>query len=259
MAAATMVGTMARAIRRVCLAVSAGTRRPAETTSDRFFRRKVGERTGALEPEVRCGAAAEWPPKHTGTPMAAVKEKTLADAFYETLKDVHYAEKAGLKALKKNTKAAKSEELKEAFQNHGEETARQIERLQEVFEIIGKPARSKTCEAMQGLVSEMEEDLDDFGDTPAGDAVLIGCAQAVEHYEIARYGMLRTWARQLGYDDAVRLLDETLAEEKKSDELLTTIADQANVEGMDEGDDAEGATPMQELAAKPKRGSKAKG
>ena len=188
--------------------------------------------------------------------MAAAKEKTLADAFYETLKDVHYAEKAGLKALKKSAKAAKSDDLREAFDTHREETAGQIERLQQVFEIIGKPARAKPCEAMQGIVSEMEDDLEEFGDSPAADAVLIGCAQAVEHYEIARYGMLRTWARQLGYDDAVRLLDETLAEEKKSDELLTTIADQANVEGMDEGDDAEGATPMEEIVKKPTRAKK---
>lgn len=168
----------------------------------------------------------------------AATEKTLADAFYETLKDVHYAEKAVLKALRKSAKAARSPELKEAFETHREETAHQIERLQQVFEIIGKPARAKPCEAMQGIVSEMDEDLEDFGDSPAADAVLIGCAQAVEHYEIARYGMLRTWARQLGYGEAVALLDETLAEEKKTDELLTSLADQANVEGVgDQGDD----------------------
>ena len=170
----------------------------------------------------------------------ATKEKTLADAFYETLKDVHYAEKAILKALKKNAKAAKDEDLKAAFTTHYDETQHQIERLQQVFEIIGKPARTKTCEATQGLVAEMEEDLEDFGDSPAADAVLIGCAQAIEHYEIARYGMLRTWARQLGYEDAVRLLDETLAEEKKTDELLTSIADQANVERIEDGTDEEG-------------------
>ena len=165
----------------------------------------------------------------------ATKEKTLADAFYETLKDVHYAEKAALKALKKSAKAAKSPDLKAAFVTHQEETAHQIERLQQVFEIIDKPARVKPCEAMQGIVSEMEEDLEDFGDSPAGDAVLIGCAQAVEHYEIARYGMLKTWARQLGYGEAVTLLDETLQEEKKTDELLTSIADQVNVEGIEGG------------------------
>ena len=158
----------------------------------------------------------------------ATKEKTLADAFYETLKDVYFAEKQSVKALKKSAKAAAAVELKQAFEKHLEESAHQVERLQEVFESIGKPARSKTCEAMQGITSEMEEDLEDFGDSPAGDAVLIGCAQAVEHYEIARYGMLKTWAGHLGYDKAASLLDETLKEEKRTDELLSKLAQSVN-------------------------------
>ena len=155
--------------------------------------------------------------------MAA--EKTLNDAFYETLKDVYWAEKQAVKACKKSAKAAKSPELKRAFQDHGIESEGQVERLQRVFEMIGKPARTKTCEAMQGITAEMEEDLEDFGDTPAGDAVLIGCGQAVEHYEIARYGMLKAWAKQLGMDDVAKLLDATLQEEKKADALLTQIAE----------------------------------
>jgi len=163
----------------------------------------------------------------------ATKPKTLNDAFYETLKDVYYAERQSVKALKKSAKAAEHEELRQAFETHAEESAHQVERLQQVFEIIGKPARSKTCEAMQGLTSEMEEDLEDFGDGPAADAVLVGCAQAVEHYEIARYGTLKTWASQLGYEDAAKLLDETLQEEKKTDELLSQIAERINVEGSE--------------------------
>ncbi|WP_152045741.1 YciE/YciF ferroxidase family protein [Aureimonas psammosilenae] len=155
-------------------------------------------------------------------------EKTLADAFHETLKDVYYAEKQSVKALKKSAKAAQSDELKQAFTQHAEESAEQVERLVQVFEIIGKPARAKTCEAMQGIVGEMEEDLEDFGGTDAADQVLIGCAQAVEHYEIARYGLLKTWAGKLGYDEAVALLDQTLEEEKKTDALLSEIA-----EGLD--------------------------
>jgi ferritin-like metal-binding protein YciE len=155
--------------------------------------------------------------------MAA--EKTLNDAFYETLKDVYWAEKQAVKACKKSAKAAKSPELKKAFQDHGVESEGQVERLQQVFEIIGKPARAKTCEAMQGITSEMEEDLEDFGDTSAGDAVLIGCGQAVEHYEIARYGTLKAWATQLGMTDAAKLLDATLQEEKKADALLTQVAE----------------------------------
>ena len=163
----------------------------------------------------------------------ATKPKTLNDAFYETLKDVYYAERQSVKALKKSAKAAEHDELRQAFETHAEESAHQVERLQQVFEIIGKPARGKTCEAKQGLTSEMEEDLEDFGDSPAADAVLVGCAQAVEHYEIARYGTLKTWASQLGYEDAAKLLDETLQEEKKTDELLSQIAERINVEGSE--------------------------
>ena len=182
----------------------------------------------------------------------ATKQKTLQDAFYETLKDVYYAEKQSVRALKKSAKAAQHDELKQAFETHAEESANQVERLQQVFEIIGKPARAKTCEAMQGLTSEMEEDLEDFGDSPAADAVLAGCAQAVEHYEIARYGTLKTWATQLGYEDAAKLLDETLQEEKKTDQLLSEIAERINVEGSEED------TDDVEVEAAPKRGSKTK-
>ena len=168
----------------------------------------------------------------------ASKPKTLNDAFYETLKDVFYAEKQSVRALKKSAKAADNAELQQAFETHAEESANQVERLQHVFEMIGKPARTKTCEAMQGLTSEMDEDLEDFGESPAADAVLIACAQAVEHYEIARYGTLKTWASQLGFEDAAKLLDETLQEEKKTDELLTQLAANANAEASDdEGED----------------------
>jgi ferritin-like metal-binding protein YciE len=181
------------------------------------------------------------------------KVKTLEDAFYETLKDVFYAEKQSVRALKKSAKAAEAQELKEAFEAHAEESAAQVERLQQVFEILGRPARSKTCEAMQGLSSEMEHDLEDFADSPAADAVLIGCAQAIEHYEIARYGTLKTWAAQLGLDEAADLLDETLQEEKKTDELLTEIAGRLNAEAAeaDEGEGDEEPAP-----AKKRKGAK---
>jgi ferritin-like metal-binding protein YciE len=155
----------------------------------------------------------------------AVKPKTLSDAFYETLKDVYWAEKQSVKACKTSAKEAKSAALKEAFTKHGEESAHQVERLSEVFEIIGKPARTKTCEATQGILAEMEEDVGDFGGTEAGDDVLIGCAQALEHYEIARYGMLSAWAKRLGLTDAAELLQVTLEEEKAADAKLTAIAE----------------------------------
>jgi len=154
--------------------------------------------------------------------MAA--EKTLTDAFYETLKDVYYAEKQSVRALKKSAKAAKAPSLKQLLEMHSEESAHHVERLTQVFEIIGKSPRAKTCEAMQGLVSEMDEDMEDFGKTDASDDVLIGCAQAMEHYEMARYGLLKAWAKKLGLADAEKLLDETLEEEKKADAMLTQIA-----------------------------------
>jgi ferritin-like metal-binding protein YciE len=135
----------------------------------------------------------------------ATKEKTLADAFYETLKDVHWAEKQSVKACKKSARAAKLPALKEAFTMHAEESARQVERLTQVFEIIDRTASAKTCKATQGILEEMDEDLEDFGGTEAADDVLIGCAQALEHYEIARYGMLAAWAKRLGLAEAAAL------------------------------------------------------
>jgi len=152
-------------------------------------------------------------------------EKTLADAFHETLKDVLWAEKQALKACRKSAKAASEPELKTAFETHAVETEGHIERLGQVFELIGKSARAKTCEAMQGIAAEMEEDLEDFGNSEAKDAVIIGCGQAVEHYEMSRYGTLKAWATQLGIKDAIRLLDATLQEEKKADALLSQIAE----------------------------------
>nr|CAD6595367.1 ferritin-like domain-containing protein [Rhizobium sp. TCK] len=150
--------------------------------------------------------------------------KTLDDLFYETLKDIYYAERQILKALPKMARAAQDEKLKTAFQDHKEETEGQIERLKQVFEIIGKRARGKTCDAIEGIISEGEEIMEEFKDTPALDAGLLAAAQAVEHYEISRYGTLRSWAQQLGLKDAVKLLEETLAEESKTDEKLTGLA-----------------------------------
>ncbi|GBQ79677.1 hypothetical protein AA13595_0097 [Gluconacetobacter johannae DSM 13595] len=153
------------------------------------------------------------------------QEKTLSDAFYETLKDVYFAEKQILKALKKSARAAQAPELKKAFETHATETATHVERLHEVFGMIGKTARSKTCEATQGILAEMEEDLEEFGETEAADAVLIACAQAIEHYEIARYGTLKAWAANLELAEAEKLLGETLEEEKRTDALLSDIAE----------------------------------
>lgn len=155
--------------------------------------------------------------------MAATK--TLDDLFYETLKDIYYAERKISKALPKMARNAQSEELKQAFQLHKDETDGQIERLQQIFELIGKRARGKTCAAIEGILEEGEEIMEEFKGTPALDAGLLAAAQAVEHYEISRYGTLRAWAKQLGLKEAVSLIEETLAEEERTDEKLTGLAE----------------------------------
>lgn len=158
--------------------------------------------------------------------------KTLNDLFLDTLKDIYYAEKQILKALPKMARAAQSEEGKAGFLQHRDETQGQIERLEQVFELIGKPARGKTCEAIQGILSEGEEIMEEFKGSPALDAGLISSAQAVEHYEIARYGTLIAWANQLGLKDAVPPLQATLQEEEATDQKLTKLAStQANAKG----------------------------
>lgn len=151
----------------------------------------------------------------------------LEKLFQDGLRDVLYAERKALQALRKHIKAAKAPELKQAFETHREETQAQIERVQQIFEIMGKRATGKPCAAMDGLVEEGEEIMDEYKDSPASDAGLIAAAQAIEHYEICRYGTLATWARQLGMADAEKLLRETLAEEEKTDQLLTQLAEPA--------------------------------
>jgi len=155
----------------------------------------------------------------------SAKDKNLNDLFLDTLKDIYYAEKQILKALPKMAKAAHSDQLRAAFEKHHGETEGQVERLERVFELIDKPARGKTCEAIQGILDEGKEIMEEYKGTEALDAGMVAAAQAVEHYEIARYGTLKQWALQLGIKDAVRLLDQTLQEEKKTDEALTSLAE----------------------------------
>jgi len=160
-------------------------------------------------------------------------EKTLQTLFHDTLRDIYYAERKILKSLPKMARAAQSPELKAAFEKHREQTEGQIERLQQVFEIIGKPARGKTCDAIEGILAEGDEIAEEYKDTTALDAGLLAAAQAVEHYEITRYGTLKRWAEVMGLKDAVKLLDETLQEESQTDEDLTAIADSAvNAEAL---------------------------
>ncbi|GGK52018.1 YciE/YciF ferroxidase family protein [Salinarimonas ramus] len=154
-------------------------------------------------------------------------EKTLEDLFLDTLKDVYNAEKQALRAYPRLVKAVESDDLKAALEQHRDETETQIERLDKVFEMLEKPARGKTCEAIQGLIEESKEILSEFKGAPALDAGIIAAAQAIEHYEIARYGTLRTWANELGMKDAAKLFEETLKEESRTDEKLSKLAEKA--------------------------------
>jgi len=155
----------------------------------------------------------------------AKEPKTLEDLFHDTLKDIYFAEKKILTALPKMAKAAQSDELRAAFEKHHAETEGQVARLEQVFGLIGKKAQGKTCDAIVGIVEEGQEVMKEYRGSPALDAGLLAGAQAVEHYEISRYGTLKTWADELGLRDAVRLLDATLQEEKKTDATLTQIAE----------------------------------
>lgn len=158
--------------------------------------------------------------------------KTMEDLFVDGLKDIYYAERKIIAALKKMIRGAEGQELKAAFDKHLQETEGQIERLVQVFELLGKPARGKTCPAIDGIIEEGQEILEEFKDSPALDAGLLAAAQAVEHYEIARYGTLKSWAMQLGKNDIAKLLDQTLAEEAKTDQALSQLAEaKVNREG----------------------------
>lgn len=151
--------------------------------------------------------------------------KNLNDLLYETLKDIYFAEKQIVSALPKMAEAAQSPELKQAFQTHEGQTETHIERLEQVFELIGKPAQQKTCNAILGIIEEGKEVMEEFKGTDALDPGLLAGAQAVEHYEISRYGTMVTWAKTLGLDDVAELLAMTLDEEETTDELLSEIAE----------------------------------
>src|ERR1700739_1047518 len=145
------------------------------------------------------------------------KDKTLQNLFLDTLKDIYFAEKKILTALPKMAKAAQSQELKSAFQKHETQTEEHVNRLEKVFEEIDEAPRGKTCDAIMGIIEEGQEVMKEFKGSPALDAGLLAAAQAVEHYEIARYGTLKTWANELGLTQSVKLLQTTLGEEKKTD------------------------------------------
>lgn len=153
---------------------------------------------------------------------------SLDALFEDTLRDMYYAEKKLTKILPKMAKKASSPELADAFKSHAQETEEHVVRLEQVFEIIGKTARAKKCEALEGLSAEGDHVMKEAEEEGVMDAGLIGSAQAVEHYEIARYGALCAWAKQLNLSEVVSLLEETLEEEKAADEKLNGIAETVN-------------------------------
>jgi ferritin-like metal-binding protein YciE len=151
--------------------------------------------------------------------------KNLRDLFHDTLKDIYFVEKKLVKTLPKMAKAAQSEMLKAAFEEHAQETEGHVERLEKVFAELDERPRGKTCEAIIGIIEEGQEVIKEYKGSSALDAGLVAAAQAVEHYEISRYGSLRNWAEELGLSQSARLLEKTLEEEKATDEKLTSIAD----------------------------------
>jgi ferritin-like metal-binding protein YciE len=196
---------------------------------------RLGASYASAKPEPQAGSQSALEPNSReavlGRRHVIAKERAmpnrknnLEDLFSETLKDIYFAEKQILRALPKMAKEASSPELKQAFETHRDQTEGHIDRLNEVFEQLGRPARGKTCEAILGIIDEAKEIMEDFKGAEALDAGLASSAQAVEHYEIARYGTLKTWAQELGMSDVAKLLDQTLQEEIKTDQLLTKIA-----------------------------------
>jgi ferritin-like metal-binding protein YciE len=153
------------------------------------------------------------------------KDKDLRELFHDTLKDIYFAEKKILTALPKMAKAAQSDQLRAAFEKHEGETEEHVTRLEQVFKAIDETPKGKTCDAILGIIAEGQEVMKEYKGTAALDAGLLAAAQSVEHYEISRYGTLRTWAEELGLGEAAKLLDATLAEEKKTDADLSKIAE----------------------------------
>lgn len=190
-----------------------------------------------------CGASIE------GVTIAMAAMEDLRDLLIDELRDIYDAEHRITKALPKMRKAAGSEELKESFDLHLQETEGQIERLEQVFDLLDEPAKRKKCEGIAGLLEEGDEKMEEDAHQAVLDAALIAAAQKVEHYEIAAYGTLRTYAQMLGEHDAAALLEETLQEEKAADEKLTALAEAGINDAAAEGEDGETAAMPERWAA----------
>ena len=179
---------------------------------------------------------------------------SLESLMQDELKDIYDAEKQLTKALPKLAKRASNEELRAGFEDHLRQTEQHMERLEQVFEQLGMPARGKTCKGMKNLIAEGDEMIREAEDDATRDALMIAAAQKVEHYEIAAYGTLRTWADLLGHEDVAGVLEETLEEEKETDQRLTEIAESfVNEAAASEGDQGK------DEAAAPRRMKSARG
>jgi len=209
----------------------------ARKTMTRTAKKGAAKKSAARKTPARKSASKARRPvksaaKKASRPAARRTEpKDLGDLFMETLKDIYHAEKQILRALPKMAKAAQSSDLRRAFETHTQETRRHVERVEKIFALAGKPPKAKPCHAILGLVEEGDEVMKEFKGSDALDAGLLAAAQAVEHYEMSRYGTLKSWAEQHGMHEVARLLGETLAEEKHADQLLTQIAE-SNVNRM---------------------------
>ena len=187
--------------------------------------------------------------------------KTAQDFFVDELKDIYSAEKQAIRAYPKLAKAVSSPQLKEALQTHLEETKGQVERLDQVFEILEKRSSGKTCEAMKGLVEETSEALEEIEKGPILDAALIACGQRMEHYEIAAYGTVAALAKAMGQEEIAQLLSQTLEEEKATDQKLTQVSESVNKEAIgddEEDEDEEDEMPPLKSAAKKTAGKSAR-
>jgi ferritin-like metal-binding protein YciE len=163
---------------------------------------------------------------------AGTENPPLADLFHHQLQDIYFAEKAITKALPKMIKGARSRELRSGFEKHLAQTEGHIRRLEQVFKSIGKKAEGTPCEAIKGILKEGDEIAEEFGETAAGDSGLAAAAQAVEHYEIARYGTLKAWAQKMDRSDVVELLGKTLEEERETDATLSKLSEGLNAAAM---------------------------
>lgn len=191
--------------------------------------------------KTKKSAPAKSSSKSKSSGSAGSQNTMLEKFIYDSMKDIYYAEKAVLKAMPKMKKAATTQQLKDAFTTHMEQTRGQISRLEQGFEIMGKKVQGKKCEAIEGLIAEAESIIEDTEDgTMTRDVALIIAAQKLEHYEIASYGGMAQLTRTLGMDDIAELLEQTLEEEKETDLLLTSIAENdINLQAEEEGSEEE--------------------